>query len=166
MILAIVVSDTSPIRALWHLSRLDLLTALFGEVLIPPAVVTELERPKSSFEAIPVREVDFIRVRAPSNRVLVSKFSEMLDAGEAEAIALAVELKADAVLIDESAGRAVVEQRGLVPVGVLGILLRAKEQRLIGPIEPLLDRLEETRFFLSESLRRGVLRQAGELDRP
>ncbi len=61
--------------------------------------------------------------------------------GEAEALALAVEVHADAVLIDEAAGRALARQRGLLPLGVLGILLRAKQQNLVGPLGPLLDRL-------------------------
>ena len=76
---------------------------------------------------------------------------------------MAVEVHADAILIDETAGRAVARQRGLLPVGVLGVLLRAKHRRLILAVVPLIDRLqEELGFFISPALRAEILKQAGE----
>ena len=87
----------------------------------------------------------------------------MLGPGEAEAMILAAEVKADAILMDESAGRAVARRRGLLPVGVLGILLRAKQRTLIGPLSPLLDRLQsELGFFISPAVRAEVLKNANE----
>jgi predicted nucleic acid-binding protein len=66
-------------------------------------------------------------------------------------------------LIDESAGRAAVKRLGLVPVGVLGTLLKAKQRGYIDSLAPLIDRLQnELRFFISPKVRSEVLRLAGE----
>ena len=157
----IVVSDTSPIRALSHLGCLSLLHSLFGEVLIPPAVVAELERPRSKLPSLVVQGLAFVRVQAPQDRRLVGEFLGSLELGEAEALALAIEVRADALLIDEAAGRAVARQRGLLPIGALGILVRARQRGLVGALLPLLDRLQsELGFFISPSLRSTVLNRA------
>lgn len=164
MTLAIVVSDTSPIRALGHLGLIELLRDLFEEVLIPPAVESELRDPAWELKVVDVRQFSFIRIQAPSDQSLVDRFLSELDAGESEALALALEVGAELVLIDEAAGRAVVSQLGLTPVGVLGSLAKAKQKGLLGPIAPLLDRLQnELRFFVSPGLRSDILRSVGEL---
>ncbi|MDA0838258.1 MAG: DUF3368 domain-containing protein [Planctomycetota bacterium] len=104
-----------------------------------------------------------MRIQAPRDRKRVESFLESLDAGEAEALALAEEIKASAVLIDEAAGRASAVQNGLPVIGTLGILLRAKERGLIDAIRPLLDSLQkDLGFFIGASLRDFILQQAGE----
>ena len=163
--MAVVVSDTSPIRALSHLGRLEILAALFQEVVVPAAVAAELEQPRPRFAPVAVRGLPFVRVRSPQDRNAVDELRETLGPGEAEAIILAEELHAEAILIDEAAGRAVALQRGLRPIGVLGTLLRAKERGLIREISPLLDRLQnELGFFISSKLREDTLEQAGEAE--
>ena len=164
--MAIVVSDTSPIRALNHLGRLELLKALFGEIVVPTAVAVELEQPRPRFAPIAVTPLPFVRVRTPRDRTAVASLQKTLGPGEAEAIVLAEELHADAILIDEAAGRAVALRRGLRPIGVLGTLLRGKERGLIREIAPLLDHLQrELGFFISKKLRDDVLKQAGEAEK-
>jgi predicted nucleic acid-binding protein len=90
-------------RRLRRFSRdhLGLLLAMFGEVLIPPAVLTELEQPRSRFPSLSIRDLPFVRVETPMNRAVVDELLVELDPGEAEALALAVEVHADAILIDE-----------------------------------------------------------------
>ncbi len=61
--MSIVVSDTSPIRALAHLDHLRLLEGLFGEVLIPPTVVRELEQPRLRFKPVVVSGLSFVRFK-------------------------------------------------------------------------------------------------------
>jgi predicted nucleic acid-binding protein len=95
----IVVSDTSCISNLLSIGREELLPRLFGEVLIPPAVLSELLR-------FHVRVPDFVRCVAPAEMGKMASLSQELDLGEAEAICLALELKADRLLIDEAPGRA------------------------------------------------------------
>lgn len=86
-----------------------------------------------------------------------------LHAGEAEAIALAADLKADAAIIDEQEGRSLASQAGLFVIGTLGIRLRAKQAGAIDSVKPEIQALRDrTRFFLSASLEGAVLSAAGE----
>lgn len=161
--MSVVVSDTSPIRALAHLGHIDLLPALFREVYVPPAVVAELEQPRPRFAALDIGSWTFLKVRSPMDGTAVEHLLVSLGRGEAEAIVLATEVHADAILMDEAAGRLIARQRGLQPLGVLGILLRAKWKGLVPAISPLLDRLRnELGFHISEELRAAVVREARE----
>jgi len=74
-----------------------------------------------------------------------------------------MEMGADALLMDEKAGRAEAKQRGLTVTGVLGVLVNATLDGIVPAVKPLLDRLQtETAFFVSAQLREEILRQAGE----
>ncbi len=132
-----IVSNTSPILNLAIVNRLTLLHQQFGEILVPNAVLDELkvseERPGSQAmrEAI---SSGWIQSQEVSNEPLTQLLKQTLDRGEAEAIALAIELKADWVLLDEREGRKVAKSLGLKVTGILGILLRAKQ---VGEIESL-----------------------------
>jgi predicted nucleic acid-binding protein len=161
----IVVSDTSPVRALGHLGHISWLQLIFDSVIIPPAVAQELAQPPASLSPVDIHDFAFLRVQTPSNSDAVLALLSVLDLGEAEAITLAEEVHAEAVLIDERAGRQVARQRGIAVLGTLGILLRAKELRLCTEIRPLLDRLQmEINFFISPSLRAIILKRSGETE--
>jgi predicted nucleic acid-binding protein len=82
--------------------------------------------------------------------------------GEWEAIALAVELGASAILIDDRPARRLAEAAGLNVIGTLGLLLEAKRAGHVTTIRAELDKLLETSFFLSQQLYDQVLRMAGE----
>jgi predicted nucleic acid-binding protein len=93
----------------------------------------------------------------------LSRLARELDLGEAEAICLACELKADRLLIDEKRGRAVALREGLAIGGVVGGLVAAKHRGLVPSIHLLLDRLEaEAGFWLSSAVRASVLHSIGE----
>jgi len=150
----VVVSDTSPIRALDFINKLNLLERLFGNVILPPAVARELLRPPERFRPIDPGQYRYLKVLPPKDISQVHKFQETLDAGEAEALVLAIERHADFVLMDESLGRNIAQELGMTPLGVVGILLRAKERNFVDSIIPLIDRLQsELNFFISPSLR-------------
>jgi predicted nucleic acid-binding protein len=162
-----VLSDTSPVRALAHLGHLDWLALLFGQVILPPAVDAELRNPPAGLPAVDTQALPFIQVFAPGNQQRVQELLADLDAGEAEALALAEEVHADLVLMDEQAGRALAGRCGFMVLGTLGILLRAKAQGLCSEVRPLLDRLQqEIHFFVSRKLRAIILQQAGETESP
>jgi len=159
----LVVSDTSPIRALHHLGLLPILGQLFERVIVPPAVVDELASPPPRFAIVDLADYDFFEIRAPHNISQVQQFLYSLDAGESEALALAIEIHAEAVLMDEAAGRKAATENGIVWFGTLGILLRAKTQGHLAKVRPLMDRLiDELDFFVSEKLKQEVLELAGE----
>lgn len=152
----IVVSDTSCISNLLIIGHVDLLSQLFGEVIIPPAVDTEL---RHFHKEVP----NFISVRAPTEAERVSRLAREVDIGEAQAIALAHELKADRLLIDEKRGRTVAVREHLTVIGVIGILLIAKAKGLVPSVKPLIDRLQkEAGFRLAETVKKAALQQANE----
>ena len=159
----IVVSDTSPIRALKHLGLLELLPALFSRVIVPPAVIAELARGSGILPAITVADFPFFETAIPIGRVELEQLLDVLDIGEAEAILVATEMGADAVLIDEEDGRRMAQERGLRTIGTIGILLQAKSLGHIAVIRPLLDALRhELKFFISRPLYQKAIQLAGE----
>jgi hypothetical protein len=83
--LTVVVSDTSPIRALWHVGELELLRQLFGQVLLPPAVVAELASSKGRLRPLDAGSIPFLRVVAPGDRNRVEELLVEVHLGEAEA---------------------------------------------------------------------------------
>jgi len=158
----IVVSDTSPVRALAHLGLVDLLGTLFDRVFIPPAVVAELARVGIDLST-PSGFPTWLEVRAPADVRQVADLMMELDRGESEAITLAIEVGSTELLIDEADGRKVAHQMGLEPVGVIGVLIRAKARGRLATVLPLLDRLQsELNFFISAALRAEAARLAGE----
>jgi hypothetical protein len=160
----IVVSDTSPIRALAHLGQLPWLQQLFGTIYLPPAVAAELESPPHPLHAVVAANVSFFIVQPPADAARVAAYLQQLDQGEAEALALAEDLAADLVLVDEAQGRQIALQAGFGVLGTLGIVVEAKSRGWCHEVKPLLDQLEtELRFFMSPALRRAVLIRAGEL---
>ena len=150
------VSNTSPISNLLRVGAVDLLFKLFDEVWIPPAVASELLR----FHAeLPAR----LCILAPTNTGRVQQLRDQLDDGEAEAIVLADELGTDWLIIDEKPGRRVARAEGIPLLGVAGLLLKAKQQRLIAAVAPYLDELDQVAgFFLGKDVKAEVLRRAGE----
>ncbi len=145
-----VVSNTSPILNLAIIRQLDLLRQQFGQIHIPPAVLDELkideERPGSqSIQA--ALTPGWIQVQPVSNQSLVQLLRQTLDGGEAAAIALALELQADWILLDERDGRKVAKSLGLQVTGVLGVLLRAKESGKLPSLQPVLADLTQNAGF-------------------
>ena len=87
-----------------------------------------------------------------------------LDAGESETLALAIEMQADWVLLDERNARNIAAMYKLKTTGVVGILLRAKREGHIVSVRECLDRLQhEAGFWLSETFYRRVLELADEV---
>ena len=102
-------------------------------------------------------------VRAPNDRARVAELAERLDVGESEAIALALGIRADLLLIDEADGRDVAQGLGVPRIGLLGVLLEAKSRGLISSAPGELDQLtSRTSFRLHKSVRDEFLRRAGE----
>ncbi len=161
----IVISDTSPLRALAAIGGLNWLNELFAEVIVPPEVARELLNPPGDLPPVDVRDLDWIAVETPANSHRVAELKRELDSGEAEAIALAEERHANWLLIDERAGREVAESLGLSVMGTMAIILKARDQQLCPAVRPLLNRLQqEFRFFISPHLRQQILEKAGEAE--
>jgi predicted nucleic acid-binding protein len=160
------VSNTSPISNLAIIGHLSLLKAQFSEIWIPPAVVRELEAHPDSAALAAIQQAireKWIQTAGPTQSPFLSVLSPHLHRGEAEAIALAADIKADIVIIDEQEGRQFAAQAGLSVTGVLGVLLRAKKNGNIKALKPEIQALRSrARFFISPSLEARVLAAAAE----
>ena len=102
--------------------------------------------------------------RSVVNTPLVEALRRDLDLGEAETIALALELDAELVLMDEREGRRAAQRLGLKTLGVVGVLLDAKRQGFLPAVRPALDALRTVGFYLGEPVYRRGLELAGELE--
>lgn len=133
----IVVSDTSVISGLVQAGHLYILRDLYEKIVIPTCVYLELRDLDQAF--LHQIELDWIEVKEVSNKSLVAEFIDMLDPGEAEAIALATELRSDLLLIDEIKGRTVATQMGLSVIGTLGALTEAKRKNYLSAVKPVIE---------------------------
>lgn len=157
-----VVSDSSPLIALAAINSLDLLRALFGSILIPNEVYNEVVV-RGRYPATAVATIPWITRRTVTDVQQVAQFRNAgLDQGESEAIALALELPANLLLVDEIAARKIARQHGLAITGVVGVLIYAKDAGLIVAIKPLLGKLVAAGFYCSPRLIAQALELAGE----
>lgn len=161
-----VVSNTSPILNLAIIRQLDLLRQQFGEVLVPPAVLAELKVDANYPGTDLIRQAlqeNWLHSVELTNIVVARALRRELDHGEAEAIALTLQLGLTTVLMDEHAGRAVAQAMSLAPTGLLGVLLRAKLSGQIASLESMLIALQnEAGFYVAADLMLTILHEAGE----
>jgi predicted nucleic acid-binding protein len=145
----VVVADTSPINYLVLISQIEILPRLYQRILIPPAVLAELAHclAPEPVRAWAANSPSWLEVMSPRSVLILPQ----LDLGEAEAIALATEVQADALLIDEQAGRKEALRRGLRVAGTLSVLDEADRAGLV-PWKNAISALRATSFRLSESV--------------
>lgn len=162
----IVISDTSAITNLAAIQHLHLLPHLYSQVTVPEAVYRELADIDPPVPGtLEAQSADWLQVRPVTNFTVVARLRNegRLDPGESEAIALAMELNADLLLIDERRGRAEADQLGLRIIGLLGILVEAKRRNLIAAVKPLIDAMIATsEFRVSPVLYKQILEMADE----
>lgn len=157
----IVISDTSPITNLIQIGKLDILKELFSEIIIPQEVYSELV--ELDFQENILYSVDWIQTKQISDQKLVNNLVRDLDRGEAESIVLAIELRADVLLIDEKKGRKIAKEYGVEITGLLGVLKNAKSKGLIEKLEPVLQELIlRTGFRIHPKLYEQILKSVGE----
>jgi uncharacterized protein len=152
----ITVSNTTAITTLLKVSRTDLLAGLFGSVLIPPAVAAEL---KQHHDALPT----CCELRSVADSARLRRLVAQADAGEAQAICLALESQADVLLIDDKKGRRLAEAEGVRRLALPALVLAAKQKQIIVSVGEFLDLWERRgNFCVSHRSRLELLRQAGE----
>ncbi|GCL43286.1 DUF3368 domain-containing protein [Dolichospermum planctonicum] len=161
----IIVSDTTPISELAKVNHLNLLPKLFGKVVIPQGVFDELQRGEHPAAKL-VQNLSWLEVVTVDNQQLVRELQQSfkLDLGESEAIALAEEISASGLLIDERAARKVAMAQKLPLIGTVGILLLAKRRGLLDSVKDVLDEMQEQGMRISDRLYVQVLTLAQEKD--
>lgn len=161
----IVISDTSPLSGLFLVGELRLLPALFGKVVVPQKVMEELLVLETDFghDLSELKTATWLKIESVLDTGTLTRLQMFLDDGESEAIVLARELHADFLLMDELEGRQAAAEFGLKTIGLLGVLVRAKNAGLILSVRAAMDDLRsKARFFISEKLYLQVLKQVGE----
>ncbi|MFQ5853014.1 MAG: DUF3368 domain-containing protein [Candidatus Binatia bacterium] len=162
----ILVIDASALITLARINRLDLLPKLAKKVYIPPAVYDEVvgkgkDRPGSR----EVMRATWITRRRVRDQRAVARLRAQLGGGEAEAIVLARELSADFVILDDARARQIAEREGNKGLGLLGLLIRAKQRGIVEVLKPIIDEMMEAGFFIDDALYRSILRHSGEEER-
>jgi predicted nucleic acid-binding protein len=157
------VADTSPLISLDACNQFGLLRKLHAPVVVPRAVEQELSIGGAT--GLPMgltrahrKWIGVRTLRTPPSQVLVAA----LHLGEAEVIALALEIGFPLVLLDETAARAVARAWGLQVTGSLGVLLRAKRKGMLPAVKPSIDLMLSRGVLLGSGLIDSVLRVAGE----
>lgn len=138
-----VVSNSSPIIHLAKIGKLSLLREYFNTIMVPESVFKEC-----------VAEVQ--------DKKLVKLLQSSLDDGESEAIALSLESGADLILLDDSDAREKARIYGLTVTGTLGVLLRAKKDRMISSLKENIIKLRESGFWVSDFVEERLLEASGE----
>lgn len=161
----LVVSDTSPVSGLYRIGQLELLHLLYDQVVIPDAVFNELMQLRTFYYDLKeITNSSWIVIKSANDAVEVERFQKELDLGEAESIVLAKELKADLLLMDEMKGRTIAEKEGIQIIGLVGILVQAKNEGHIAAVKPLLDELiYKANFRVSPKLYDLILKNTGEI---
>ncbi len=157
------VVDSSALIALARIGQLDLLHQLAKTIHVPEGVYEEVAnqgtlRPGTS----ELGQFNWILRKRVSDQASVNDLLSRFGRGEAEAIVLAAEVQADFVILDDATARSVAEQKGQAVVGTLGLLVHAKERGLIERVEPIMNELMESGFYVDSRLYGTILQQAGE----
>ncbi|WP_448573742.1 DUF3368 domain-containing protein [Trichothermofontia sp.] len=161
----LIVSNTSPLSNLALIGEFELLQRIYSRILISPIVYSELlcllEIEQTILNTV---NIGWLGIEQPTNLSLLQTLNQVLDLGEASAIAIAIDINADRLLIDERIGRSIALYYGLNIRGILGILIHAKNQKLIPNTKTLLDRLiNQAGFRVSQALYTRTLQESGEL---
>lgn len=160
----ILVADSSSLIVLERIGQLNLLGKLADSTHIPEAVYQEVaghgaRRPET---AALLSAANIVRAQV-RDRARVERLRNYLGWGESEAIVLAGEIDSDFLLLDDARARRIAESEGCRVVGLLGLLIRAKELAIVDYVKPVLDEMVGAGFFIHDDLYRLVLRRAGEL---
>jgi predicted nucleic acid-binding protein len=156
-----IITNNTPLVALWTLGHLPLLHDLFGEVWVPEAVCAEFMAVEPALRQETLASSPWIRCITLQNPHRVAVFIG-LDQGEAEVLALAEAYPPRLVIMDELRGRRYAQRLGLPLTGTLGVLLLAKERGLIPALAPLVETLVAKGLYLAPDLVTRVLTLAGE----
>lgn len=160
-----IVSNSTPLIELSKIRRLELLREIYGSLVIPKAVYTEVVIDGAGKPgAAEVKGAAWIHQHAVTHPSQVQSLyaHPSLDLGECEAIVLAEEIPADQVILDDRVAREVAVARGLPVIGTFGVLLVAKAEGIIPTVKPILDALRVHGARISQPLYRLMLTAARE----
>lgn len=159
-----VVCNSTPLIHLAKIGKLHLLEEIFHEILIPPSVYREcVIEGNGRDDAQNIQNALWIRTIQIKDIDLKKAINVTLDDGESEAITLALQEKADLILLDDYDAREFARVYELNITGTIGVLIKAKHMSSIQSLEVVLKNLRDTGFWLNDDLYYKVLQETGEL---
>ena len=158
-----VIVNSTPIILLSNINQLELLKQIYGEITIPQAVYDEVTEKTDSACQNLKNHFAWIKIETIKNPLQKKMYQAKLHDGEVEVMILAQEEpKADLVILDDNTAKKTARFLELTVTGTLGILVKAKQLKLIEKIKPLMDALIGNGFFVAQNVYNMVLEQAGE----
>ncbi len=148
----IIISDTSCFIVLTNIGELDLLQKVYGKIITTIEVATEYGDP------LP----DWIEIEKVNDNYKQQLLEMQVDKGEASALALALETPDSTVILDDYRARKVAEKLKINYTGTIGVIIRAKIKRIIPSIKPLLSKIKQTDFRLTNEIEQQALKEADE----
>ena len=156
----IVIANATPIVSLSAIGHEDLLCRLFEQIFIPEAVANELRAQKKPGSAFP--QLNWVNIIPVKNQLFVRSLQKDIDLGEAETIALAIQMNAHVILIDEAAGYQIAKMFDLPVMRTLSLLATAKRKQIISSVRPLVEEMIQNGRWYSRPLIEQFLRDLGE----
>lgn len=155
--MAVVVSDTTPLHYLILIGHDSVLQKLYGEIIVPPAVLKELSHPSApqGISTWAMSPPSWLNVREPAS---IPEHFDNLDFGERQALALAKEINAELVLLDDKVARRFAEQESLKVKGTLGVLSDAAKAGLLNFRETV-ERLQRTSMHIDTKLAQKIIEE-------
>ena len=150
---SIIISDTSCLIALDNIGHLDILQKTLLNICTTEEVQQEFGKPLPTW----------ISIQNVINHNRKKELEQIVDKGEASAIALALETVDCTLIIDERKGRNLAKSHHIPVIGTLKIILIAKQKGVIPSVKPVIDHLQRKGFRFSSALLEFILEQAGEL---
>ena len=147
-----VIADTSCLIALTNINALDLLKNLYTEVIVSEEIALEYGEPLPSW----------IKVETVKNLKYLQLLENLLDRGEASAIAIALDLEHVLLILDDLKARKIAEKLGFKITGTLGILIKARKSGLINQVRPYLEKLQTAGFRISTAIEDELLKLCDE----
>ena len=156
-----VIVNSTPLISLAGIGALDILKSVYGQIIIPEAVLNEVTvKGDSIADTIKAsRWIKIEKIQDDSNRKM---YNAKLHAGEVEVMILAQEKNADIVIIDDNAAKTTAKYLGLNTIGTMAVLLKAKEAGCINSVCSIADKLISNGFYISQNVYDIIRELAGE----
>jgi len=157
-----VIVNTGPLASLSKIHRLQIIQK-FGSILVPQGVISEINYKQDEVSAeVSKASHDWLKIKIVKDKTLLNVLTKELDGGEAEAICLALEQKADWVVLDDHDARRFAHRYGLNVIGTLGLLAWAKKKGFIKSFLSEVERLQNAGFYATAELTKKLAKEIGE----
>lgn len=157
-----VIVNTSPLFYLYQVGQLQLLQQSYGKITVPTAVTQELKVGKKQGVDVPeINSIAWIEIRPITSVVLVLSVID-LGQGEAEVLALGLEIPDSLLIFDDRLVRRIADLYKLKYTGTLGILVKEKQVGYLPAVTPIIAMLQSRGMWLNDKIVNDILRLCGE----